>query len=109
MKAEVIFEITPPVECTKEQFEEWIKYRLGIRDEIKLSNPLHEYDLDLSANGNNHCSISIHQVTMSTKIKSKKRSSHHFVRTLLAAVASNIKARYTAKKFDIWKECQDNN
>lgn len=36
-------------------------------------------------------------------------SSHHFVSTLLAAVASNVKARWTAKKFDIWKECQDDN
>ena len=36
-------------------------------------------------------------------------SSRHFVSTLLTAVASNLKARWTAKKFDIWKECQDDN
>lgn len=36
-------------------------------------------------------------------------SSRHFVSTLLAAVASNLKARWTAKKFDTWKECQDDN
>ena len=31
------------------------------------------------------------------------------ITSALAAVASNVKARWTAKKFDIWEECQDDN
>jgi len=31
-----------------------------------------------------------------------------FINAVLAAVA-NVKARCTAKKFDIWKECEDDN
>ncbi len=51
MQAEVTFTITPPIECTKEQFEEWIDYCLKQRHDISLENPLHEYDLDLANNG----------------------------------------------------------
>lgn len=52
MKAKVEFEITPPTDCTEQQFKEWIDYSLGLRADILMTNPLCDYDLDLS---NNNC------------------------------------------------------
>jgi len=51
MIATVKFEIEPPEECTKEQFEEWLRYGLGLTNEIEISNPLHVYDLEINEQG----------------------------------------------------------
>lgn len=50
MRAEVSFTLEPPVECTQDQFKEWIEYNIQQRADIKLDNPLCGYDLDLASN-----------------------------------------------------------
>jgi len=46
MEKEVKINVVAPVECTEEQFEEWVKYCTGYTGSININNPLHEYDLD---------------------------------------------------------------
>ena len=46
MEKEVRITVSAPVECTDEQFQEWVEYCLGCRGSIPTSNPLHEYDLE---------------------------------------------------------------
>ena len=38
--------VTAPVECSNEQFDEWIEYKLGVQAEISSTNPLAEYVLE---------------------------------------------------------------
>lgn len=51
MGAEVTFRIEAPADCTQQQFEEWIKFRLQERRNLSADNPLKDYELDLAANG----------------------------------------------------------
>ncbi len=44
MKAEI--EFTPPIEATPQQIREWAEFCLGVRGDISIENPLHEYDLE---------------------------------------------------------------
>ncbi len=46
MEKEVRINVVAPVECTEEQFQEWVEYCLGYRGSISMQNPLHEYDLE---------------------------------------------------------------
>ena len=46
MEKEIRVTVSAPIECTDEQFEEWVKYCLGYTGQISLENPLHEYDLE---------------------------------------------------------------
>ena len=41
----VKFEVTPPVDATKEQVEAWVRYCLGDLCGIDLANPLSNHDL----------------------------------------------------------------
>lgn len=59
MEAEVTFKIKPPIDCTKQQLKEWIEYNLQYRGDIALTNPLHEYDLDVFSNGGGWNSMNI--------------------------------------------------
>lgn len=45
MTKEVRFTVTAPVDCTDEQFREWVEYCTGSTASISISNPLHEYDM----------------------------------------------------------------
>lgn len=42
----VTFQITPPVDATEEQVEEWIKFHIGATGSMKGDNPLADHDLD---------------------------------------------------------------
>lgn len=46
---EVRMTVTAPVECSNEQFDEWIDYKLGVQAEISSTNPLAEYDLEATS------------------------------------------------------------
>lgn len=46
MTKEVRFTVTAPVECTDEQFKEWVEYCTGYSASISMSNPLHEYEME---------------------------------------------------------------
>lgn len=48
MQAEINIKVTAPIECTGDQFKEWVEYCLGSRASISIENPLHEYDLEAS-------------------------------------------------------------
>lgn len=41
----VEFNVTPPVEATPEQVEQWIQYCVGWRADIAIDNPLSGFDL----------------------------------------------------------------
>ena len=47
MEKEVRITVSAPVECTDEQFQEWVEYCLGCRGSIPISNPLHEYEIEV--------------------------------------------------------------
>ena len=42
----VTFEVTPPVDATEDQVEEWVRYCLGELGGIENENPLSDYDLE---------------------------------------------------------------
>lgn len=42
----VTFEITPPVDATAEQVEEWVKFQVGNVGGISLENPLSDHDIE---------------------------------------------------------------
>tara|TARA_B110000259_G_C13957887_1_gene379475 strand:- start:307 stop:465 length:159 start_codon:yes stop_codon:yes gene_type:complete len=46
MGKEVRITIVAPIECTDEQFEEWVKFEVGDIGSINIDNPLHEYSLE---------------------------------------------------------------
>lgn len=48
MEKQFIITVTAPCQCTEEQFEEWVKYCTGYQGSIPISNPLSEYDMDVS-------------------------------------------------------------
>ena len=41
--------VVAPVECSNEQFDEWLEYTLGYQASISQDNPLSEYDLEASS------------------------------------------------------------
>jgi hypothetical protein len=46
MEKEIKITVKAPCECTDEQYKEWVEFCLGYRGGMKMSNPLHEYDLE---------------------------------------------------------------
>ena len=42
----VTFEVTPPVDATSDQVEEWVKFQIGNMGGMSLENPLSDYDLE---------------------------------------------------------------
>lgn len=46
MTREISITVTVPIDCTEEQFEEWVYAELGYRGGVSLENPLCEYDLE---------------------------------------------------------------
>lgn len=46
MEKEITITVSAPIECTDEQFEEWVEYCLGYTGGISMDNPLCEYDLE---------------------------------------------------------------
>lgn len=46
MEKEIRITVVAPVECTDEQFQEWVEFCLGYVGSISTENPLHEYDLE---------------------------------------------------------------
>jgi len=46
MTKEVTITVTAPIECTDEQFEEWVRYCTGYTNSISLSNPLYVYGME---------------------------------------------------------------
>ena len=48
MEATIQYTITAPCECTKAQFEEWLKYQLGVNGaSIGSENPLYDKSVDI--------------------------------------------------------------
>lgn len=47
MKAEIIFTIKAPKDCTTKQFEEWLKFNLEITRSMSGENPLSDSEFDL--------------------------------------------------------------
>lgn len=47
MEKKITITVKAPIECTEEQFEEWVKYSVHYTSDISLSNPLHEYELEV--------------------------------------------------------------
>jgi len=45
MTREITITVTAPVDCTDEQFEEWVKFCTGFTAQIQMGNPLCEYDM----------------------------------------------------------------
>jgi len=48
MIKEITITVLSPVDCTDEQFQEWVEFCLGYRGGMSVENPLHEYDLEVS-------------------------------------------------------------
>lgn len=48
MVKEITITVKAPIQCTDEQFQEWVEYCLGYRGGMSMENPLHEYDLEAS-------------------------------------------------------------
>ena len=46
MEKEIRINVVAPVECTDEQFQEWVEYSLGYIGCIRTTNPLFGYDLE---------------------------------------------------------------
>ena len=46
MEKEITIRVKAPIECTDEEFEEWVKFELGYNGSISTTNPLHEYNLE---------------------------------------------------------------
>jgi hypothetical protein len=45
MTKEILITVTAPINCTEDQFMEWIEYCTGASSSINVRNPLHEYDM----------------------------------------------------------------
>ena len=48
MKKEITITVIAPIECTEQQFEEWVEFCVHYNGHISMSNPLHEYDIETS-------------------------------------------------------------
>lgn len=46
MEKKVTITIKTPVECTEQQFEEWIKFCVGYTASMSCENPLCDYELE---------------------------------------------------------------
>lgn len=46
MTKQITITVTSPIDCTDEQFNEWVKFCVHYTAEMSLSNPLHEYDME---------------------------------------------------------------
>jgi len=46
MTREITITVTAPVDCTDQQFKEWVMFEVGYGSSISIDNPLHEYDLE---------------------------------------------------------------
>lgn len=46
IEREVTITVVAPVECTEEQFDEWVKFCTGYSGSISADNPLAEYDIE---------------------------------------------------------------
>lgn len=47
---EIRMTVVAPVECSNEQFDEWIEYKLGYHEDvISEDNPLKDYDLNATS------------------------------------------------------------
>lgn len=53
MKAIIQFELTPPADCTKKQFEEWLRFNLGIVNSMSGKNPLVDKEFELQTRWDN--------------------------------------------------------
>lgn len=47
MKVKIILEMLAPTNCTKDEFDEWLRFELGTHPKMKKRNPLVDYRLDL--------------------------------------------------------------
>lgn len=43
---EIRIQVTSPIECTEEQFEEWVRFSFGNLGGCSSQNPLCEYDAE---------------------------------------------------------------
>lgn len=48
MEKEITVTIKAPIDCTEEQFEEWVRFCLHDTGSMSMDNPLHEYDIETS-------------------------------------------------------------
>ena len=46
MEKEIRINVAAPVECTDEQFQEWVEFCLGYSGSISMENPLYGYYLE---------------------------------------------------------------
>ncbi len=46
MKAEITIMVEAPTECSEEAFREWLEWKFQLGCEIKLTNPLVDYEID---------------------------------------------------------------
>jgi len=46
MEKEIKINVVAPIECTDEQFQEWVEFCLMYRGNMSMNNPLHEYELE---------------------------------------------------------------
>jgi hypothetical protein len=46
MTKEITITVKSPIDCTEEQFDEWIKFCLHYNGGMSIENPLHEYDFE---------------------------------------------------------------
>lgn len=54
MKAKIFFTVETDVQCTQEQFEEWLNYAVFEHtSSISVKNPLHSEDFDFNQSINN--------------------------------------------------------
>ena len=47
MQREIKITVTPPEDCTDEQFKEWVEFNLNYRVGMSNNNPLWIYELDV--------------------------------------------------------------
>ena len=47
MEKEVTITVTAPVDCTDEEFKEWVEFCVGYMGGMSMENPLHEYSLEV--------------------------------------------------------------
>ncbi len=48
-REDATFDFITPVDCSREQLEEWLRFHLGVIGSISQDNPLAEFDLDVES------------------------------------------------------------
>lgn len=46
MEKEITITVVAPVECTDEQFDEWVRFSVGYTGQISIDNPLADYSME---------------------------------------------------------------